>query len=71
MDGGEHECGGRSLVLGGFGVAKHGRSSWRGVWASGVALSTAMCSVAALGDSGHGGVMAGGGELSGSVGRRG
>ena len=60
---GGEQGGGRSSGLGGFGVAKHGRGSWRGFWASGVALSTAMCSVAALCDSGHGGVMAGGAGL--------
>ena len=54
----------RSSEVGGCNASVHGRSNrWR-FWGPGVALSTVVCSVAALGDSGHGGDMNGGAELS-------
>ena len=51
----------------GVGVREHSRGCGWVLWPPGGALSTAACSVAALGNGGYGGDMAGGGELSGVV----
>ena len=67
IDGGELKGDGQSSGLSGFGVAVHGRSHWRGFWASGIALSTAVRSIVALGDGGHDSDMAGGAELAAPV----
>ena len=48
----------------GVGVRKHSRGCGWVLWPPGGALSTAACSVAALGNGVYGGDMAGGEELS-------
>ena len=59
--------GGRSSGELGVGVREHGRRQRGVLRPPGVALSTAACSVAALGNGGYGGDMAGGEELSAPV----
>ncbi len=63
-DDGELQGGGRSSGELGVGVRKHSRGRGWALWPTGGALSTAACSVAALGNRGYGGDMAGGEELS-------
>ena len=60
---GEVIRGGRSYGNGGFGATELERGCGVPRRPPGVALSTVVCSVAALGDSGHGGDMNGGEEL--------
>ena len=63
-DDGELQGGGRSSGELGVGVRKHSRGCGWVLWPPGGALSTAACSVAALGNRGYGDDMAGGEELS-------
>ena len=56
--------GGRSSGELGVGVREHSSGCGWVLWPPGGALSTAACSVAALGNRGYGGGMAGGEELS-------
>jgi len=67
-DGEELDRGGRSSGALGFGVREHGRRQGGVLRPPGGALSTYVCSVAALGNGGHGGDMAGGEELSAPTG---
>ena len=66
-DGHGNHGGGRSYGNGGFGATELERGCGVPRRPPGVALSTVVCSVAALGDSGHGGDMNGGAELSAKV----
>ena len=59
--------GGRSSGELGVGVRERSRGCGWVLWPPGGALSTAACSVAALGKGGYGGDMAGGEELSAPV----
>ena len=56
--------GGRSSGELGVGVREHSRGCGWVLWSPGGVLSTTVCSVAALGNGGYGGDMAGGEELS-------
>ena len=59
--------GGQSSDELGVDVREHSRGCGWVLWPPGGALSTAACSVAALGNRGYGGDMAGGEELSAPV----
>ena len=54
---------GRSSDLSENGVAAHGRNNGWVLWTPDGVLSTVTCSVAAIGDGGHGGDMAGRAKL--------
>ena len=71
VDSGEHFRGSRSTGTLGYGVLVHGRTSCGLLRSPADSLSTGVGSVASWMRSSYGGAMAGGGELSGSVGRRG
>ena len=70
-DGGEHFRGGRSMGTLEHSVLVHGRTSCGLLRSLADSLSTEVGSNASWMRSSYGGAMAGGGELSGSVGRRG
>ena len=70
-DGGEHFRGGRSTGTLGHSVLVHGRTSCGLLRSPADSLSMGVGSNASWMRSSYGGAMAGGGELSGSVGRRG
>ena len=71
VDGGEHFCGGRSTGTLGHGVLVHGRASCGLLRSPADSLSMGVGSNASCMCSSYGSAMAGGGELSGSVRRRG
>ena len=70
-EGGEHFHDGRSTGTLGHSVLVHGRTSCGLLRSPADSLSTGVGSNASWVRSSYGGAMAGGGELSGSVGRRG
>ena len=71
VNGGEHFRDGRSSGTLGHGVLVHGRTSCGLPRSPADSLSMGVGSDALCRRSSYGGAMAGGGELSGSVGRRG
>ena len=59
INAGDEVCGGRGLAVLEFLARVFGRRSWWWLWVHDNTLSTVVRSVAALGDGGHGGDMAG------------